>query len=197
MDLIFDIGNVILDWNINNILEEIKASPEQSKQLAKYIFGHQNWLKLDCGDITEKEFSSKATELSGLNSEFISKAFLIAKESLKPIPRSIKLLQDLHAADFSLYCLSNMSAETYSHIKDADFFKLFSGIVISGNENCMKPNEDIFKLTLHRYNLKPSNTLFIDDHIDNINTAIKLGISTHHFKRSNKCYSALEALIHE
>jgi HAD superfamily hydrolase (TIGR01509 family) len=86
-----------------------------------------------------------------------------------------------------LFCLSNMSRETYAQIKHLDFFKLFAGIVISGHEGCMKPGEAIFQLTLQRFNLSPTKTLFIDDSLPNILKALQLGISTYHFKRTDRC----------
>jgi|TARA_B110000503_G_scaffold139538_1_gene228149 FMN phosphatase YigB (HAD superfamily) len=67
------------------------------------------------------------------------------------------------------------------------FFKLFAGIVISGHEGCMKPGEAIFQLTLQRFNLSPTKTLFIDDSLPNILKALQLGISTYHFKRTDRC----------
>ena len=70
-----------------------------------------------------------------------------------------------------------MSRETYAQIKHLDFFKLFAGIVISGHEGCMKPGEAIFQLTLQRFNLSPTKTLFIDDSLPNILKALQLGIS--------------------
>ena len=41
-----------------------------------------------------------------------------------------------------------------------------------------KPNKSIFEYVLDNANIKPEETLFIDDTLDHINTAKTLGIQT-------------------
>ena len=104
-------------------------------------------------------------------------------------------MQEISDAKIDMYCLSNMSCETYEHIKGQEFFDMFNGIVISGIEKCMKPNEDIFHLLVNRYDLVPGNMLFIDDSLPNVDTANRLGIRGFHFKRSEICYASLRELL--
>ena len=44
----------------------------------------------------------------------------------------------------------------------------------------IKPFEDIYLLAVNRYGLIPNETVFIDDNLDNINTAIRLDFKTIH-----------------
>ena len=44
----------------------------------------------------------------------------------------------------------------------------------------MKPNIDIYELAIKRFNLIPKETIFIDDKLENINTAKNLKLHTIH-----------------
>lgn len=94
-----------------------------------------------------------------------------------------------------MYCLSNMSRETYEHIERHDFFRMFNGILISGVERCMKPDKEIFSLLIERFELIPGKTLFIDDSIDNIEAAKRHGIKGFHFRGQNSCYAGIRELL--
>ena len=61
-------------------------------------------------------------------------------------------------------------------LKRFKFLRLFSGIVVSGEEKTRKPFEKIYQLTISRYNLNCDETVFIDDNQRNINAAINFGI---------------------
>ena len=98
------------------------------------------------------------------------------KTHFSRLPETVSLMKEIAGNGIEMFCLSNMSRETYDHIRTQDFFEMFSGIVISGLENCMKPDEEIFHLTVNRFELEPNNTFFIDDSLPNIETARHLGI---------------------
>ena len=49
----------------------------------------------------------------------------------------------------------------------------------------MKPDEKIYRLLLDKYDLKPEETLFIDDIAENIEAAGKIGIDTIHLTDYN------------
>ena len=58
-------------------------------------------------------------------------------------------------------------------------------ILLGGADNLLrKPNPNIFKLVINENNLKIKNTLFIDDSIQHINSAKKLGLQTYHLNNS-------------
>ena len=55
-----------------------------------------------------------------------------------------------------------------------------NGLVISGEEKMVKPQKEIYQLAIDRFNLIPNETVFIDDNLDNIKTAITLDFKTIH-----------------
>ena len=59
--------------------------------------------------------------------------------------------------------------------------KYFDLIIDSSVVKMRKPNAEIYLLTCQKLNLQPEECLFIDDSVNNINTAKKLGFKTIRF----------------
>ena len=96
------------------------------------------------------------------------------------IEENVSILRNLHGR-YQLYGLTNWSAESFPYAyKNYDFFSLFNGIVVSGEEKLIKPDERIYELLLNRYNLNASECLFIDDNYENIRTAQAMDFNTIH-----------------
>jgi 2-haloacid dehalogenase len=94
---------------------------------------------------------------------------------------------------YRLFGLTNWSAEAFPVIYPKyEFFKVFEGIVVSGEEKVIKPGKEIYQLLLNRYGLLANESLFIDDSLKNIETANELGFSTIHI---NGTQSLKEQLI--
>lgn len=93
------------------------------------------------------------------------------------IEGTVEILKNLKRAGTPLYALTNWSAEKFPWAKENfPFFNLFDGIVVSGEEKIIKPNPEIYKRLLNRYNLKAENCIFIDDSPANVAAARALGM---------------------
>lgn len=193
--VILDLGNVVLDWDVERILESLEYESEVLELLRSELFTHSDWLDMDHGRKSEIAVVADICNRSSLQQATVEEALFVARNSLAPIAESLALMREIFASGMRMYCLSNMSRETWNHIRDYELFEMFSGIVISGLEGCMKPDRDIFDLTLDRYGLPPRRTLFVDDSIANIETAESLGIDGFHFKRSLDCYAGIRELL--
>ena len=110
------------------------------------------------------------------------------------IPQIVAVLWKLKEK-YKLYGLRNWPAETFPIVfKRFSFFKLFDGIVISGEEKLIKPDKKIFELILERYHLEAKNSLFIDDNMNNIQAAKEIGFATTHVLEKTDLESELYAL---
>lgn len=195
MEVIFDLGNVVLDWNVDKIINRLRIEEHERNLLRKELFEHSDWLELDSGMRSEKDIVFRVNKRSGLTVATIENALQTAKASLKPIPESLQLLNELYNKDINMYCLSNMSVETYEYVRGQAFFNLFKGIIISGQEKCIKPDSRIFKLIIKRYNLNPTHTLFIDDSLPNVAAANEQTLIGFHFQRTKTCYSKIRKIL--
>ena len=76
-----------------------------------------------------------------------------------------------------IFYLSNYSNEMYRQSKDRlTFLENFDGGIFSWKEKCMKPDEEIYKRLLKRYDIVPERAIFFDDRVENIETAQRLGM---------------------
>lgn len=190
MNVLFDLGNVVINWDTQDVVEQLDVPWAQKEIIQRELFDHTDWSDLDHGVTSEPEVVQRICDRTTLTASVVNQALDAARMSLTPISESVDLMRELHNAGLPIYCLSNMSVETYRHIKDKmAFFDCFAGIVISGLEKCMKPNPAIFQLTLNRFSLEPGSTFFIDDSEANIVAASELGIQNYHFKRTAQCYA--------
>ena len=93
--------------------------------------------------------------------------------------------------------MSNWAAATFDKYVGPNFpvFQLLEGMVVSGHEFCIKPDEKIYRLLLDRYNLKPEESVFVDDSIPNLEGAARLGIHTYHFTNAATFKADLDKII--
>ena len=86
--------------------------------------------------------------------------------------------------NYSFYFLTNIDSDILAKCSQAEFLKFFQGGVASCDVGVRKPNPEIYQILLDKYNLKPKESLFIDDKLGNVEAAQKLGFQTILFKES-------------
>jgi len=179
-NVIFDIGNVLLNYNPYEYLKKIYSN-EDAKFLFSAIFDTDEWLELDRGTITEEEalniFIERKPEKEQIIREVMSDFYSI----FTPIESNVEVLKQLRRQGYTVLYLSNIHLGIYEHvIGKFEFFKEFDGGIISSNVKILKPDENIFFSLINKYNIKPEESLFIDDTVHNIKTAEDLGFITIH-----------------
>ena len=192
--IIFDFGGVLVDWNPRHMYKDVFENNSEMEHFLTHICSDDWNLQQDKG-----RSLSEGTKL--LQDKFPKHRMKIQlfydqwEKMLKSdIPENVAILRELKEK-YKLYGLTNWSAETFPvALKRFPFFKYFDGIVVSGEEKMVKPDEDIFNLILKRYNLEAKSCLFIDDNLINVNTAEKLGFSTIHVQEKTDLKNELSLL---
>lgn len=104
----------------------------------------------------------------------------------RPIEKGFNILKNcLEQKDsngeklYKIYVLSNWSKVSYAILEKhhPETLKFFDGIVTSGEVGVKKPNIKIYQFLLEKYNLQAEHCIFIDDQQENIDTAVRLGIT--------------------
>ena len=65
MDIILDMGNVLLEWNKDKILKSVAKTQKDYLILDKAIFQSGLWERLDLGTLTREELVDKVLSLLG------------------------------------------------------------------------------------------------------------------------------------
>ncbi len=194
--IICDLGGVVLEWNPDAILRNYYADPDARAAMKAALFQHPDWLQLDRGTLTEAEALARLEARTGLPSTELVGLFEAVRRSLQPKADTVALLERLARRHVPLYCLSNMAASTYGYLRGRHkFWVAFQGIVISGEIKMMKPEREIFEYLLRRYDLSPSQSVFVDDHPPNIQAAQALGLHTVLFRDAEQCEAELDHLL--
>lgn len=184
--IIFDFGGVILDLDFREMNKcfvnlGVKDFEDMySRKKANPLFRY-----LEEGKINEEEFYNRfrRTTRPGLTNEQIKVAWnaLLAgyrKEALNTLT-SIR-------HKYKLYLLSNTNSihlAAFNKMYEEEIGKgslqdYFDKIYYSHEIGFRKPGKEIFEIVLKENNLSPSETLFIDDSIQNLDPAKELGLQT-------------------
>ncbi|EPJ49252.1 MAG: hypothetical protein OFPI_25570 [Osedax symbiont Rs2] len=195
MNVLFDLGNVVLNWDPQAIISSLNLTEVKKRAIGSELLGSDYWLELDAGCSSEAEVIERLEQNSVLSARDIQQCLDATKTSLLEIGPTIELMQQIADQQIQMYCLSNMSRETYAFIKDRPLFNFFEDLVISGEVKLIKPDPDIFNYALDKFSIQAADTLFIDDSQANIDSAAQLGFCTVLFDRSDDCYQQIRALL--
>ena len=187
--IIFDLGGVLIDWNPEYLYLDIFEG-DRVKMNAFF----EQVCTMDWNENQDAGYPlSKATEdRIALFPEYetLIKIYYGRWEEMlgEAITGSVQILKKLiNDPKFRVVALTNWSAETFPvALKRFDFLHWFEGIVVSGTEKTRKPYPEIYQITLDRFNIAPSETLFIDDNLRNIKGAEAIGINGIHFSSPEK-----------
>ena len=179
-NIIFDIGNVILQFDIKEVIPNFTKKESEKQFIINNIINSPEWLQyslIDTGFISrEQAIEIVEDRTNHINDELIEKFWYRYNDYSFINDNVIDIIKELKEEDYKIYLLSNINSHTYNHIKDNKLFNLVDGYVFSYIEHQVKPYVGIYNTLLERYKLIPQECLFIDDNIKNIKTANELGI---------------------
>ncbi|MFQ6860480.1 MAG: HAD family hydrolase [Beduini sp.] len=176
-NIVFDMGNVVLSYDPNYIIQHFTKDKDQQRLLVEAIFKSPEWLALDEGTLSKEDACAimKARvdlQLKPLVKKVMDEWYLY----LTPFKNIIELSKRLKEEGYTLYLLSNTSLSFYEYYENVEAFAYFKDFYISAKHLLMKPEPAIFKDFCKKMNLNPVECFFIDDSQDNINSAKSIGM---------------------
>lgn len=179
-NIIFDLGNVLLDFSPKDYLKK-KIDENNIEPVYEAVFKSEEWPMLDRGTITENEAKDNIISRNKMYEDDIVKTFENWYELLVPITINVNIMKALKEKGYKIYYLSNFHSAAFEYVTGKyEFFKTFDGGVVSFKEKKLKPEKEIYEILVNRYNLKPEESIFIDDVLENVEGASKVGIQTVH-----------------
>lgn len=171
-NIIFDLGGVILYDKPISILRDFDIDKDTYNEL--YIFFNDQ-KELDLGKKTLEEKYSECNFSETINNKY--KDILLNYFKYRKINLDlINMINKLKENNYNIYILSNNNYETYNYLKNHDFFKNIDGWVVSCEHGVLKEDGKLFNILIDNYNLNSSECYFIDDKIENIKEAQKIGM---------------------
>lgn len=205
MNLVFDFGAVLFDWQPAQLVvahfPELAATPQAARQLADSIFSHDDWYAFDCGSMTLDTVVVRTSRRLALAYAQVHGLVSGIGERLRPIEETVSVLADLEQrrrqrGDVRLYFLSNMPAPYARTLEQKyAFLQWFDGGIFSGDVQHMKPDPVIYQFLQTRHALDPAQTLLIDDQKENVDIACGLGWNGIHFVSAQQLRASLANLL--
>lgn len=195
-NVVFDIGNVLIKFRPLEFLKGKYKDKKLIQELYKLIFKSDEWIMLDRGTITEEDAVDNFCKRSPQNQVYIKEVIRDWHAMHIPIEGTVEILKMLKKSGYRIYLLSNYHKKAFKIVQDRfEFLKRVDGKIISSEVKLLKSEEEIYKLLLKTYNLKPEETIFIDDTLVNIEMARELDIKGICFKNSGTLYKELNPLM--
>ncbi|MCQ2320637.1 MAG: HAD family phosphatase [Bacteroidales bacterium] len=195
-NIIFDFGGVLLDWNPHYLYDPYFGDVEKAEWFLTNICTYPWNAQHDAG----KPVAEGTTELVAQYPEWEKEIRMYYDEFEKMLSGQIadmeEYIKELKGRGFRIYGLSNWSVETFAMIRPKyPILDLMEDMVISGKEKVMKPDAKIYQIALSRFDIKPEESVFIDDNVNNIIGCEAAGIHGIVFKDAGQLRSDLEKLL--
>ena len=197
--VIFDIGNVLVDFCWRKMYEGFGLEGQELERFADATVRHQAWVDLDQGIITTEEAKEAYAKEVPEYRAFIERIYQEMDKMLVQFEYSIPWLKELKERGYRIYILSNWSKPAYDACQNTalSFLPLVDGVVFSYKEFVIKPDKKIYEIICDRYDINPAEAVFLDDSEANIMSAREFGLHAIHFKSYEQGRKELEELLAE
>jgi len=195
MDIILDMGNVLLEWNKDKILRGVVKTEKDYMILDKAIFQSGLWERLDLGTLTREELVLKVISMIGsIYQEKVQEVVWNWPSYIEIYMEVFPLLVHLKEKGHRIFVLSNTSPVFYELLEEqlSPLNEILDGFVLSCDIKAIKPDPKMFEEILHKYQLDPANCIFLDDVKDNTKTAESLGIKAYQVKHRSDVVDILQ-----
>lgn len=181
-NILFDMGNVLIDFSPNSITAAFTKDIEAINRLTTEIFFRQEWLDLDQGIIDEQSAYESIIQRLPVQDHVICREILerwhITKTDRIDM---LEVVKELKEKGYRLFLCSNASLRFHVYKDSIESFQYFDDLLISADIKVSKPNPEFFNHLLKKHSLDPKECFFIDDLPHNILGANKLGIDGYLF----------------
>ena len=195
MDIILDMGNVLLEWNKDKILRGVVKTEKDYMILDKAIFQSGLWERLDLGTLTREELVLKVVSMIGsIYQEKVQEVVWNWPSYIEIYTEVFPLLVRLKEKGHRIFVLSNTSPVFYELLEEqlSPLNEILDGFVLSCDIKAVKPDRKMFEEILHKYQLDPVNCIFLDDVKDNTKMAESLGIKAYQVKHRSDLVGILQ-----
>ena len=173
-NIVFDMGNVLIRFDPERFMDRYSLPENDKALLRKEVFRSVEWVMLDRGSLDES--AAEKCILPRLPEHLRSVACdLIEKwdDPLLPVEGMLELVQKLKGSQYNIYLLSNAASRQHEYWKKAQASSWMDGVLISADVKLLKPDPQIYRTFLDKFDLRAEECVFIDDTPINVEGAIR------------------------
>lgn len=197
--VVFDIGNVLVDFRWKELYEELGFTGEKFERIADATVRSPWWNEFDRGMMPMEELIAKFVENAPEYETEIRSIFDHMDNLLRGRSYANEWIRSLQDAGHRVYILSNMSKPAHEVHADGcmSFLHMVDGSILSYLEGMIKPDRCIYELLCSRFQIEPERAVFLDDTIRNIEAAKEFGLHGIHFQSYEQAKAELDAMLSE
>lgn len=177
---LFDIGNVIIAFDFRKASERLApyclVSPEEALRVVVGLSP-----ELERGVLTPEVFIDECTTAIGFDGdrEFFRQAVADIFELNEPM---VDFIEHLKQKKVPLYLLSNTNGIHVPFFEETyPVFGHFDGRIYSHEVQAMKPEPEIYEITISKLGINPTKTIYIDDSLPNCHAGRNAGFRSIHY----------------
>ena len=191
----FDLGGVIVRTEYQAPRQHLAESlGMEYEDLEKLVFAGPSGQQASVGEISTEEhwaqvtkrLSRPASETQGIRDAFFA-GDVVDRELIDYI-RSMR-------PHYFVGLISNAWPDLRDYIVEQKFDDAFDHMVISAEVGVMKPEAKIYQIALEQAGVSPSEAVFVDDFIENIEGCEELGMHGIHFRNPEQALEDLQNLL--
>lgn len=174
--IVFDLGNVLIPFDYSIAVKRLNAIEENLGEafLTFYKANYEVHRSFERGDLSKEKFISLM--LSALSNKVDEETFCKIYSEIFTVNEDVASLLPKLKQNYKLVLLSNTNAihKKYGW-NQYNFISYFDKLILSHEVNAVKPEEKIYKTVEACTQLPPAAHIFIDDILEYVNGAKKLG----------------------
>ena len=194
-NIIFDIGNVLTDFRWRGFLQDKGFDEAMIERISKASVESPLWNEIDRGEWSEEELLQAFVERDPEIEKELREAYRDIHGMVTPREYAIPWIKKLKENGYRVLFLSNFSKKAEKECAEAlAFLPYTDGGILSYQEKMIKPDPEIYRLLLKRYELLPEECVFLDDTLKNVEAAQAEGMMGIWFRTKEQAEEDLRGL---
>lgn len=194
-NIIFDVGNVLVEYNWKKMLEASDITEEAYDIVAKATALSPLWNELDRSLLSDEEILQGFIDSAPEYEREIRQVWDNFPQSVRCYSYSVPWVRQFKEKGYKTYILSNYSRRGVELTRqELPFVEDMDGVVFSYEVKLVKPEPEIYQALLEKYRLKPEECVFMDDNEKNVIAAREAGIQAILFRNKEQAEIELEKL---
>lgn len=188
-NIVFDIGGVLEKFEWENYLSKY-FDKKTIEVLTKVTWKNPCWREFDLNNIPFEDIVKKMISSAPDYEKEVRFVFEHLGECISIQPYAIPLITELKEKGYRVFYLSNYFEYLMDANRDAiSFIPYTDGGVFSCDIHLAKPDTEIYRFFCKKFALDPSECLFFDDRLENVEGAKAAGMNAIVFKNYDQAFS--------
>ena len=195
-NIIFDVGKVLVEYDPDGMMKKLGFDEETLQTVNQAVFQNELWNESDRGVLSPEELLEAFIANNPAYEKEIRQVIDAVGDTISLMPYAVEWVKELKERGYHLYILSNYAEYTYEKTSHKmEFLPYMDGVVFSYRCKLIKPEKEIYEYICKTYELKPEESVFLDDRKDNVEAARNMGMHGIVFENYAQGSETLEQLL--